>query len=65
MKFEIRIGSCINKIKNNKAKKELLTSEGIVRHTKEREAIGSEYVKDVSILREAKSWIGFGWKLLQ
>jgi len=55
MKFEIRIGSCINKIKNNKAKKELLTSEGIVRHTKEREAIGSEYVKDVSILREAKS----------
>lgn len=70
----MRIGSCSDEIeiKNKKARKhelreelELLTSKGIVGHTKVGEAIGSEYVKDVSVLREAKPGIGLGRKLLE
>jgi len=44
-----------DKKKTKERKNELLTSKGIVSHTKERETIGSENMKDVSILRKAKS----------
>lgn len=42
----------------------VLTSEGVVGHTEVGEAIGSEYVKDVAILREAKAGVGLLRKLL-
>ena len=41
------------------------TSKGIVSHTEKTKAVGSKYMKDITILREAESWIGLFRKFLE
>ena len=41
------------------------TSKGIVSHTEKTKAVGSKYMKDITILREAESRIGLLRKFLE
>lgn len=53
--------NCGKKVRN----KRIRTAEGVVGHAEEGEAIGSKYVEDVGVLREAEPGVGLRRQLLQ
>jgi len=53
--------NCGKKVRN----KRIRTAEGVVGHAEEGKAIGSKYVEDVGVLREAEPGVGLRRQLLQ